>query len=142
MKLELKGLKEIGPLEWGLRFLFGGAICAGTGLLGHAFGPRFGGLFLAFPAILPASLTLLMRHRGRRASVDDGSGATAGAAGLAAFGAVVWKLAERLPPAATLSLATLAWALVSLALWKLALADRERAPGKGAASGSARSNRR
>ena len=125
MKIKFDALKEITLFEWITRFVFGGAICVGTGLLGEALGPRFAGLFLAFPAILPASLTLLMRHKGRRACVDDGSGAAAGSAGLAAFGLVIWKLGEQLAPAAALALASLAWLAVSLAIWKVALADRD-----------------
>jgi hypothetical protein len=48
-----------------------------------------GWLFLAFPSILPASLTLVVQHDGRRAAADDALGSVVGAVGLAAFGAVV-----------------------------------------------------
>ena len=56
-----------GELSWkayGLRFAFGGLITAITGLIAHNFGPVVGGLFLAFPAILPASVTLIEDHDG------------------------------------------------------------------------------
>src|SRR5438067_4866772 len=60
-----------GELSWkayGLRFAFGGLITAITGLIAHNFGPVVGGLFLAFPAILPASVTLIEDHDGERAA--------------------------------------------------------------------------
>jgi hypothetical protein len=46
--------------DYALRFLFGaGVSCAGIVTL--KFGPRVGGAFLAFPATIPASLTLIAR---------------------------------------------------------------------------------
>jgi hypothetical protein len=33
-----------------------------TGLIAHAFGATIGGLFLAFPAIFPASASLIEKH--------------------------------------------------------------------------------
>ncbi|HWO32650.1 MAG TPA: DUF3147 family protein, partial [Candidatus Acidoferrum sp.] len=45
--------------EYAVRFLLGGAITVIAGLLAKRFGPMFGGLFLAFPAIFPASATLV-----------------------------------------------------------------------------------
>ena len=45
-----------------VRFVFGGAITVGAGLLARKFGPAVGGLFLAFPAIFPASATLIEKH--------------------------------------------------------------------------------
>jgi hypothetical protein len=36
-----------------------GAITAAAGLIAGLYGPTIGGLFLAFPSILPASLTLV-----------------------------------------------------------------------------------
>ncbi len=35
------------------------------------FGPRVGGLFLAFPAILPATLTLLEKKEGKTKACAD-----------------------------------------------------------------------
>jgi len=45
--------------EYALRFLAGGVITAVTGIIAKKFGPGVGGLFLAFPAIFPASATLI-----------------------------------------------------------------------------------
>jgi hypothetical protein len=68
------------------------------------FGPVEGGLFLAFPAIFPASASLIESHqkqeklelrfdgtnRGRVASSTDAAGAFAATIGLAGFGFVCW----------------------------------------------------
>ena len=70
-----------------------------------------GGLFLAFPAIFPASATLIEKHvrrrkekagfsrvrRGREAAALDAAGAALGSLGLAAFAVVIWLLIERSP---------------------------------------------
>ena len=48
--------------EYAVRFLFGGIVTVCAGLLAKQFGPVFGGLFLAFPAIFPASATLVEKH--------------------------------------------------------------------------------
>jgi hypothetical protein len=68
-------------------------------MIARKFGPGVGGLFLAFPAIFPASATLIEKHerqkkerlglhgslRGRKAAAIDAAGAAIGALGLLAF---------------------------------------------------------
>ena|SRR5215218_6986333 len=100
-----------------LRFLLGGVITAATGLIASQFGPVVGGLFLAFPAILPASMTLVAKHSGKRAAGDGALGAVAGSMGLLAFGTATWLLAEQVPAWLLLPGALLAWLAVTLALW-------------------------
>ena len=46
-----------------MRFLFGAGISLVAGLAGMAFGSKIGGVLLGFPAILPASLTLITSWR-------------------------------------------------------------------------------
>jgi hypothetical protein len=79
--------------EYAVRFLLGGSVTVIAGLLAQYYGPVFGGLFLAFPAILPASATLVDKHerekkqragiqhttRGRRVAGVDAAGAALGA---------------------------------------------------------------
>jgi Protein of unknown function (DUF3147) len=48
--------------EYAVRFIFGGTISVIAAVLAGHFGPAFGGLFLAFPAIFPASATLLEKR--------------------------------------------------------------------------------
>jgi hypothetical protein len=92
-----------------------------------------GGLFLAFPAIFPASACLIESHqkehkrkigfdgtaRGREAAALDAVGASLSAIALASFGAVVWLLVSRHNPVAVIALATVVWAMVALVMWLL-----------------------
>jgi hypothetical protein len=101
-----------------------------AGLIAKLFGPIAGGLFLAFPAIFPASATLVEKHerrrkekvglrgtqRGRDAAALDAAGATVGSFGLAAFGGVIWLVVPTNVPVAFFG-ATAAWALVAAAAW-------------------------
>ncbi|HLJ67762.1 MAG TPA: DUF3147 family protein [Chloroflexota bacterium] len=110
-------VQESSWTDYAVRFLFGGVITAVVGILARAFGPVVAGLFLAFPAILPASLTLIAQHDGKQPAAFDAAGAVIGSVGLAAFGAVVWGLSSRLSGVVVLALAMVAWAVVSGVLW-------------------------
>jgi hypothetical protein len=74
-------LREAKWYQFVLRFLLGGSICVLAGVIAEKYGPGVGGLFLAFPAIFPASATLL-------------EGAAIGNLGMMAFAAIVsiWRL--------------------------------------------------
>jgi len=115
--VDTAGLAQARWWEWAVRFLFGGVVTACTGVVAHRWGAGVGGLFLAFPAILPASLTLVRRHDGRRQVVDDARGARSGSLGLAAFALVAWRTATAWPPALVLAAATAAWGVTSVAAW-------------------------
>jgi hypothetical protein len=85
--------------EYAVRFFFGGLITAVAGIIAKKFGAGIGGLFLAFPAIFPASATLIEEHekkrkeekglqgtqRGREAASIDAAGAAMGSVGLTVF---------------------------------------------------------
>jgi len=116
--LHLAGLQESNWKEHAIRFAFGGAITVIAGVVAHAFGPFIGGLFLAFPAILPASLTLVKKHDGRHAEVEDARGATLAAFGLAAF-AIALPTIENLPCWLALLVAVVAWMLTAGAAWTI-----------------------
>jgi len=115
--IDLGTLRQIDVGEQATRFAFGGAMTVMTGLIAHAFGPEIGGLFLAFPAILPASLTLVARHEGREQAADEASGAVLGAVALAVFGATASALAEHAPASVTLIVASATWLVVAAGLW-------------------------
>src|SRR6201982_3283441 len=107
---DISALKATKWYEYALRFLFGGAIAVITGVLARRYGPILGGLFLAFPAIFPASATLVEKHerekkrkagilktkRGRQAAALDAYGAALGTIGLLGFGLIVWIAKHRL----------------------------------------------
>jgi hypothetical protein len=114
-----EGLKKTRWSEHLFRFGFGGAVTVVTSLLAHRWGPALGGLFMAFPSILPASLTLVKSHDGRRKTVADARGARAGTVALAAFALTVTLLASRVGACATLAAALGAWILSSGAVWLL-----------------------
>jgi hypothetical protein len=62
VEFKLSDIKETKPIELGVRFLFGSICTVGAGLIAKRYGVGIGGLFLAFPAILPASATLIQAH--------------------------------------------------------------------------------
>jgi len=115
--VHLDGLRKTRPSEYVVRFVFGGSMTAMTGLIAHAWGPAIGGLFLAFPAILPASLTLVASHEGREIAACEARGAILGAIALAIFAIACALLAPRGSPVLTLAVATAAWITTSTLLW-------------------------
>jgi len=131
VKLEWSSLRQTRWYEAVLRFIQGGAITVLAGLSAKEFGPLAGGLFLAFPAIFPATATLIEKHeqekkqkkgmngvkRGRLAAAVDAAGAAMGTIGLMVFALTVWKLLPRMSLALTLTIATVAWAGTALIVW-------------------------
>ena len=77
VQLELAELRKTRWYEFAIRFLFGGAITVVAGLIAKHYGPVFGGLFLAFPAIFPASATLVETHEKRKKREAGISGTSA-----------------------------------------------------------------
>jgi Protein of unknown function (DUF3147) len=106
------------PTEIAMRFAFGAGIALIAGIAGARFGPKFGGLFLAFPAVLPASLTLIEKKEGTTKAWADASGGVLGAVGLAAF-AFTALMVLRTNPVIALLLAVVAWLLVAGGLYFL-----------------------
>ncbi len=105
------------PRDWLTRFAFGAGTSALSAVLSQYVSARIGGVFLAFPAILLASLTLVAEEEGRTRARDDARGAFFGTIGLVAFAVVVAVLALRLPIWATFVAAVAAWTAVSLGLY-------------------------
>ena len=104
--VDLSALGKTKWYEYAGRFVFGGIVTVLAGLIAKKFGPGGGGLFLAFPAILPASATLIEKHekqkkeragmsgiqRARNAAGVDAAGAAIGTIGLLCFAVLVWQL--------------------------------------------------
>jgi hypothetical protein len=66
IRIDLSGLRETRWHEYAIRFVFGGLITSATGLIAHLYGPQTAGLFLAFPAIFPATATLVEKHEAQK----------------------------------------------------------------------------
>ena len=125
------GLKQTKWYEYLIRFALGGAVTAAAHILAQKYSPEFGGLFLAFPAILAASATLVEKHererkkkkalqgkyRGRYAAGADAAGAAMGSFGLMVFAWCVWKLLPDHNAAIVIGGATVIWAIVSVLIW-------------------------
>jgi uncharacterized membrane protein (DUF4010 family) len=82
-------LAEPPARDWLVRFAFGAGVSALAAVVGKPAGPTVGGLFLAFPAILLASLTLVAKEDGEHQAREDARGAALGALGLIGFGLAV-----------------------------------------------------
>ena len=122
--IDPSGLRKPAVWEYLVRFVFGGVVTAGAFLISKRFGAAFGGMFLAFPALLPASLTLVKRHDGRARATDDARGSRIGALALTAFAIVVTVTAATWPLPIVLVVATLTWAAVATGLWVVLLNRR------------------
>lgn len=133
IEVRLAALKGAKAREYALRFLFGGSCTVLAGVIAEHYGPVVGGLFLAFPAIFPASATLLERHeteqkqkigsdgtrRGRIVAGIDAKGAVLGAAALAIFALVVWKALPSGKPGWVIGEGLAAWMAAAAILWGL-----------------------
>jgi Protein of unknown function (DUF3147) len=114
--------------DYALRFVFGAGIALTAGLIGAWFGPKVGGLFLGFPAILPASLTLIQRKEGRDEASVDSVGAMLGAAALVAYAVVVVATVTSVGVVPSLLGAFVAWLAVASGLYFLVARVFEREP--------------
>jgi hypothetical protein len=131
LKFNFSALKNMKLDEFVVRFALGGAVTVATGLIAKGFGPVTGGLFLAFPAIFPASVTLLEKHerekkrragiaftlRGRLAAALDARGAAMGAVAMLAFASLTWRFLPDANVTLVLGAAVVAWALLAALLW-------------------------
>src|ERR1700743_3207089 len=112
LRIKLSSLKEGRWYEYVVRFVLGGGTTLVPGLIADHWGPSTGGLFLAFPAILCASATLVEAHerrekrerhleghrRGTGSAGLETAGAVLGSLALGLFAFIVWQAAPRLGP--------------------------------------------
>ena len=131
--VHFEGLRRTRWYEYAIRFLAGGTITVLVGIIGKKFGPGVGGLFLAFPAIFPASATLVERHqleKKRKAGVNgvlrsrevagvDAAGAAMGSFGLIAFVLFVSYFLLRGPAWLVLLAGALIWIIVAATVWRI-----------------------
>ncbi len=133
IQIDLTSVKITKPHEYAIRFLFGGLVTATTGLIAIKYGPSIAGLFLAFPAIFPATATLIAKHekerkrkagyndlrRGRAMASVDAAGTSLGALALGVFALIVWRLLPDHSSIAILTVAAITWMILSILLWQL-----------------------
>src|ERR1700722_6524114 len=133
ISVNFSALREAKWYQFALRFCFGGAICVLAGVIAEKYGPGIGGLFLAFPAIFPASATLLENEQkekkrraglrgtlcGRKVAGVDAVGAAMGSLGMMVFATMVWQLLPGRSFSLSLLSATLGWVVVSVTIWHL-----------------------
>jgi small-conductance mechanosensitive channel len=117
---QFEKLRNLRGRALGYRFAAGAVTSVVAGVLTLAFGSRIGGVMLAFPAILAASLTLIEDQEDSAEAREDARGAVAGGAALAVFAAIAATLFGRVNAALTLALATLAWFATVLLLYLVA----------------------
>lgn len=116
-----------------IRFVAGGIVTAFTGFIAKEYGPAVAGMFLAFPAILPATSTLIYKHererkeekglhgteRGREAAAADAAGAAMGSIGLLGFAVLVWQVLPVFRAWAVLICATAVWFGIAYTAWRI-----------------------
>ncbi len=133
ISLNIAAVRQLSFGDLAKRFVLGGAVTAVAGVIASLWGPSLGGLFLAFPAILPMALTLIADDQqarkerlglhgvvsGRKAAALDAFGAFMGTGGLCAFALVVHRLAGDGYRATAVAVATLVWCAISSGLWWL-----------------------
>lgn len=131
IQLDISVLRETRWYQIAVRFFFGGLVTAATGIIARKYGPSIGGLFLAFPAIFPASATLIERHekekkermglhgalRARKAVGVDAAGATIGSVGLFVFALLIATFLPKSRPSLVVAASTVCWMLVSGIAW-------------------------
>jgi hypothetical protein len=113
-------VREVGFRELGIRFVAGGLTSVAAGVVTLAFGSRVGGILLAFPAILAASLTLIAQEDDRAEAREDARGAVVGGLAMATFAVVAAVAFGKLNAAIALGLATAGWFAVALVGYLLA----------------------
>jgi len=116
------------PSEYLTRFAFGAGISLVAGVIGIAFGPVVGGVLLGFPAILPASLTLIEKREGREEASVDSIGAIIGAVAMVAFAVFMVLWVTRLGVVPSLLVALVVWLLVAGGLYALVANFYRREP--------------
>jgi hypothetical protein len=115
--IHLGDAREIRGRDLLLRGVFGATASAVAGAVTIAFGPRAGGIFLAFPAILAATVTLIADEDTAREAREAARGAVLGATALAVFAAVGAALFGVLPGGYVLALSGAAWMLVAVGIY-------------------------
>jgi hypothetical protein len=112
--LTLAKVREVRPKHLAYRFLAGALTSVAAGGVSLLFGARTGGVLLAFPAILAASVTLIENKEEHSDAREDARGAILGAGALLTFAIVGVLTLDDLTSGLALLVATAAWLVVAL----------------------------
>jgi hypothetical protein len=127
---DLSKLRDVDVGEIAIRFAFGAGVSVVASVVSTMAGPFWGGTFLAFPAILPASLTLLERKEGTEAALHTQRGALLGSIGMVAFAVVAALTFDQVPTALVLISAAVAWSVAAVGLYLSVASWRHRHRGR------------
>jgi Protein of unknown function (DUF3147) len=116
-KLDLGKVRQTPPRDLLIRFGAGAATSVVSGATTIVFGPRVGGVLLAFPAILAASLTLIEKQDGSIDAREDARGAIAGGCALAIFALAAELTLGHTSGSVALLIAAAAWVGAAFALY-------------------------
>lgn len=140
IRVNYAALRQITWHQYIVRFLVGAVVTAAAGLIAKKFGAGIGGLFLAWPAILPATVTLVEKHerqrkarlglngakRGRTAASLEAAGTARGSIGLLVFAFLAWELLPAYSAPLVLTGAAFVWLTVSFLIWQAQKVRRRR----------------
>ena len=112
--VDFRAVREIRPKDLAVRFAFGAAVSIVAGLIGVAAGQRLGGVMLAAPAVLPATLTIIEKKEGRGPAVTEVQGSVPGAIALIGFALVATVSTAKLRLAGALLLALATWVAAAI----------------------------
>jgi small-conductance mechanosensitive channel len=124
-RLRRAKIRQVGPRDLAVRFVAGALTSVAAGAATIGLSARVGGILLAFPAILAASLTLIEQQENSAEAREDARGAVLGGFALAAFAAVAALTFGPLTGGLALVLASLAWVSVAVLGYMLAWYRRE-----------------
>lgn len=116
-RVDVRNVRNVKLGEMASRFALGAFVSVVAGIISHLVGARIGGVFLAFPAILPASLTIVQDKEGTRTADRDALGAVLGGSALVVFAAIGESMFGRHNSAAVLALALAAWLVAAFAFY-------------------------
>ena len=116
-RFDLGAIKKHSFGDYATRFAFGAGISAAAAIVATVFGAKVGGVLLAFPAIMPASLTLIEKKDGRHKAAINAYAAILGSVALIAFAIVASYAFKHFSGVVALLLAAAAWLFVAAVLY-------------------------
>jgi 4-amino-4-deoxy-L-arabinose transferase-like glycosyltransferase len=124
--IDPRNARELRARDLAIRFAFGAITSAVAAAASIAFGARAGGIMLAFPAILAATVTLIEKEEAARDAREAARGAIVGSIALGAFAATGSALFAETPGAAVLAIATAAWTILAVGIYFAVWTPRRR----------------